>query len=202
MADSKISALPAASAAAAANEFAINEAGTSKKLTAAQIKAYISSDAFAVMASDQANSTVTPASVTALEVTTAAGTYLVKYWVCYQAAATTTGIQMFLDHSGTVTRLASTWYTLTTGTTATSGVADQASTLTAQMMEGKGQRAKNVASGPTQGVDTAAADQFAVIEGLLIVTVSGTLKLMFSSEVAASAVTMMTGTTLTLTKVA
>ena len=37
MADSKISALTAASAAAAANEFAINEAGTSKKLTAAQL---------------------------------------------------------------------------------------------------------------------------------------------------------------------
>lgn len=33
MADTKISALTAASAAAAANEFPINEAGTTKKLT-------------------------------------------------------------------------------------------------------------------------------------------------------------------------
>ncbi len=41
MADSKISALTAASAAAAANEFAINESGTSKKVTAAQIKTLI-----------------------------------------------------------------------------------------------------------------------------------------------------------------
>lgn len=41
MADSKISALTAASVAAAANEFAINEAGTSKKLTAMQLKDYI-----------------------------------------------------------------------------------------------------------------------------------------------------------------
>lgn len=202
MADTKISSLTAASVASAANEFAINEAGASKKLTAAQLKSYISPDTFVVMASDQANSTVTPASVTALEVTTAAGTYLMKYCVCYRAAATTTGIEMFLDHTGTVTRLASTWYTLTTGGAAATGIADQATTLTAQVMEGKGQRAKNVASGPMQGVDTAAADQFAVIEGLLIVTVSGTLKLMFRSEVAASAVTMMTGTTLVLTKVA
>lgn len=40
MADTKISALSAASAAADANEFAINEAGTSKKLTAALLKTY------------------------------------------------------------------------------------------------------------------------------------------------------------------
>jgi hypothetical protein len=41
MADTKISALTAAGAAAAANEFAINEAGTSKKVTAAQIKTLV-----------------------------------------------------------------------------------------------------------------------------------------------------------------
>jgi len=41
MADTKISALTAASAAAAANEFAINEAGTSKKVTASQIRDYV-----------------------------------------------------------------------------------------------------------------------------------------------------------------
>lgn len=40
MADTKISALTAAAAAAAANELAINEAGTSKKLTVAQILAF------------------------------------------------------------------------------------------------------------------------------------------------------------------
>lgn len=43
MADTKISALAAASAAAAANELAINEAGTSKKLTVAQLKTFTSS---------------------------------------------------------------------------------------------------------------------------------------------------------------
>lgn len=41
MADTKISALTAASAAAAANELAINEAGASKKLTAAQLKTFV-----------------------------------------------------------------------------------------------------------------------------------------------------------------
>lgn len=42
MADLKISALPAASAAADANEIPINEAGTTKKVTVAQIKTQIS----------------------------------------------------------------------------------------------------------------------------------------------------------------
>jgi hypothetical protein len=40
VADTKISALSAATTVAAANEFAINEAGTSKKVTAAQIRNY------------------------------------------------------------------------------------------------------------------------------------------------------------------
>lgn len=42
MSDTKISALSAATAGAAANEFAINEAGTSKKLTLTQIKDFVS----------------------------------------------------------------------------------------------------------------------------------------------------------------
>lgn len=41
MADTKISALSAASVAASANELAINEAGTSKKVTVAQLGAIL-----------------------------------------------------------------------------------------------------------------------------------------------------------------
>ena len=40
MADTKISALTAATAVVAANEFAINEAGTSKKVTALQVQQF------------------------------------------------------------------------------------------------------------------------------------------------------------------
>ena len=174
------------------------QGGTSKKVTKADFSAI---DIVKTLASTQANSTVTAAAATDLAVTVGVGTYLVKYWVVYQAAATTTGIQMYLDHTGSTSRLAATWYTLTTGTTASSGVADQATTLTAQVMEGKGQRAAGVASGPTQGVDTANADQFAVMEGIITVTVSGTLNFMFNSEVAASAVTLQIGSSLVLTKV-
>ena len=202
MADTKISALPAVTTVASTDELPVNQAGISKKVTALQLRTYVNADIFVTAVADQANSTVTAASVTGLDTTVGAGTYLVKYWVCFRSAATATGIEMYLHHTGTVSRLVSTWYTLTTGGTAATGIADQATATAAQMMEGKGQRATNVASGTMAGVDTANADQFAVIEGIVVVTVSGTLQLLFRSEVAASAVTIMTGTTLTLTKVA
>ncbi|MES2210963.1 MAG: hypothetical protein V4515_12395 [Chloroflexota bacterium] len=202
MADTKISALTAVTTPAGTDEFAVNQSAASKKVTLDQIKTFVNQDTIKVVASDQANSTTTAAAVTDLSLTVAAGTYLAKYWIVYRTAATTTGIQMYLRHDGTTTRLAATWYTLTTGGAAATGIADQATTATAQLMEGKGQRASNVASGSTQGVDTVSADQFAVMEGLIIVTVSGTLDLMFNSEVAASAATIMTGTSLVLSKVA
>lgn len=50
MADTQISALAAASAVVAANEFAINEAGTSKKVTAAQIKTFVTADTYMIRA--------------------------------------------------------------------------------------------------------------------------------------------------------
>lgn len=202
MVDTKISALSAVTTPAGTDELAVNQGGTSKKATAAQIATYAAADTVNVLTSTQANSTTTPAAATGLTRALTAGTYMLKYWVCYQAAATTTGIEFKLNYTGTVSRLVSTWYTLTTGTAATSGIGDQSTTLTAQMIEGKGQRANNTASGPMQGVDTANADQFAVMEGILIATGSGNLEFQFASEVAASAVTLMQGTTLTLTKVA
>lgn len=155
------------------------------------------------LSSTQANSTTTAASATGLETSLAAGTYLVKYWLCYRSAATTTGVEFRLNFAtGAVSRIVGTWYTLTTGGAAATGVADQSTTSTAQMLEGKGQRANNAATGPMQGVDTANADQFAVFEAIVVVTTAGTLQLMFNSEVAGSAITLMEGTSIEAKKVA
>lgn len=155
-----------------------------------------------VLGADHVNSTTTPGAVTGLAGTLGVGTWLAKYWLVYRTAATTTGIQMYLDHTGTTSRLVGTWYQLTTGGAAATGVGDQATVATAQMLEGKGQRAEGVTTGTTQGVDTANADQFAVFEALIVVTASGTLNLMMNSEVAGSAATIMSGSTLMLTQVA
>ncbi len=199
MADTKVSALTAASALDGTEEVPVVQGGNSRRTTVAAIKA--APEDAAVLTSTQANSTTTAAVATGLTTTLTAGTYLVKVWLCYQAAATTTGAEFKLHYTGTHTRLVGTWYTLTTGGAAATGIADQATTLTAQMMEGKGQRVSDAATGPMQGVDTANADQFAVFEAILVATGSGDLQFKFNSEVASSAVTLQVGTTLQATKV-
>jgi hypothetical protein len=67
MANVKISDLTSASAAADANEFEINESGTSKKVTGSQIKAYVNASDGALAAKD----TVATADIDDLAVTTA-----------------------------------------------------------------------------------------------------------------------------------
>lgn len=195
----KVSDLPSATVPLDGSELVpIVQGGASKKVTREDLTGV---DIVQSLTATQANSTTTPASVTGLETVLTPGTYLVKVWVCFRCAATTTGLEMYLElNGGSSSRLVSTWYTLTTGGTAATGVADQATTQTAQMMEGKGQRASGVRSGPMQGVDSANSDQFAVLEAIVIVTATGTLRTMFASEVASSAVTMMEGTSITVTK--
>jgi len=196
-AGTKVSDLPSATLPLTGAELIpVVQGGVSKKATPADL-----GEISKCMGSSQTNNTITPASVTELELTVAPGSYLVKYWLCYQTAATTTGIQFHLDHSGTVTRNVGHRYELTTGAAAATGISDQATTATAQMMEGKGHRADNTPGGFTQGVDTANADMFAVLEAIVVVTVSGTLKLMFASEVASSNAVMQPGSAVTLKKV-
>jgi hypothetical protein len=59
MADTKISALTAAAAVADANEIPINEAGTTKKITALQLRAYSGDGLFNASVADQAISATT-----------------------------------------------------------------------------------------------------------------------------------------------
>lgn len=148
----------------------------------------------------QQNDTTTPASITEFEQVLEPGSYKLKGLVPYQAAATGTGMQMFLNcDGGTVSLLSFIWWQVTTGTAAASGVGDGATTSTAQLLEGKAQRVNNTPSGATQGVDTANENVLAVLEGLLLVTAQTTLKVMFNSS-AASAVTLQIGSHLVITK--
>lgn len=201
MADTKISALTAASALDGTELVPVVQGGVSKKTTVADIRVI---DIVESLASAATSTSTTPASVTGLEVVLAPGTWLIKTWILWRSAATTTGMGLHLNASGgTVTAIAATWYTLTTGTTATSGVADQASAAgTFQTMEGRAQRANNTTGGPFGGVDTANADQFAVLEGIVIVTATTTLQHMLASEVASSQVDLRQGTTVVCSKVA
>lgn len=215
MADTKISALTASSGVAAANEFAINEAGASKKATAAQLADYIakslsgSSGAMGdnrttlCLTSNSADNTAVTQAVVMTITGVGAGTYRIKGVLVYQTAATTTGIGIVLTHTGTLTRFVSNWIQLTTGGAAATGIGDQATTVVAgQLVEGKAERVKGTLSSASAGVDTVNADQLAVMDAVIIVTVTGSVTLSIASEVATSAVRLMAGSTLEVDKVA
>ena len=219
MADSKISALTAASAVAGTNEFAINEAGTSKKVTAAQIAAYTAPTLIAGN-SGTANSSSAPcetwqiltSNATANSTTTLAtvmttsslptGTYFYEYYIVWQSSNTGNGITFAVDYSGTVTRTRMTRHLQTTGAAAATGVADgAATTLTGQLVEHMSARADAGLLGPNTGVDTINVDQFDVIRGLLVVSTSANLLLQAASEAAVS-VQVMADTCLFLKRLA
>lgn len=151
---------------------------------------------------DAGQSSTTPAAV----MTTTGvgvGTWKFRYTIIYRSAATTTGIKMAVNHTGTTTKYIMNAYYLTTGGTAATGIASgiQAS-QTAGLMEGKAERVLNTVSSATAGVDTANADIMTFIEGIVVVSVSGNLQLMIGTEVAASAITVQANSMLELIKVA
>lgn len=201
MADTKVSALSAVSSLDGTELVPVVQGGVSMSATVADIRTI---DIVKSLSTAATSTSTTPAAVSALDAVLAPGTWLIKIWMVMRAAATTTGIGIHLNASGgTVTTIVATWYSLTTGTTATTGVMDQASAAaTFQTMEGRAQRANNTSGGPFGGVDTASADQFAVLEGVVVVTAQTTLQVMLATEVAASQVDLRQGTTLTASKVA
>ena len=116
MADTKISALTAATVAAAANEFPINEAGASKKLTVALLQDYIVKRAAAatmvageftswlVLAANSADNTTTTLATVMTMTGVGVGRYHFKCQLVYQTAATTTGLNVAVNHTGTTTQ--------------------------------------------------------------------------------------------------
>lgn len=202
MADTKISALTAVTTPATASELAVNEAGTSKKITLAQIQALLGVIKKRVNTQVD-NSTTTAAKITDLDVTLGAGTYQFTYCIIYQAAATGTGIKFDVNHSGTVTRIVVFHRYASTGTTASTGAASMAAAgATGNLMECRGRRAKDTAGiTPTVSVDAANSDMLMIIEGTIVVSASGDLQLYHGSETAAQT-SVMVGSSLVVTQIA
>jgi hypothetical protein len=219
MADTKISALSAASAAAAANELAINEAGTSKKLTVAQVKAFgktlVSSGA--APASGAANTASAPSetyllntadnAVTTIETVMtltglAIGTYLFEYFIVWRSGTTSVGSTFTVDYTGTVTRMRLTRWYGSTGAAAATGVSDGTSAvLTGTLVEHYSAVADNAPLGPNTGVGSTSEDQFATITGIMVVSTSADLNLRMNGEGDAG-VTFMADSLLRLTRMA
>lgn len=153
------------------------------------------------LAADQSNSTTTATAVTGLTVAAPAGTYVFQYSILYQAAATTTGVKFSVNHTGTVSSLVANWYAVDNLAANASAAADQdALAAGGQVFFAFAARAKSTAGwGTSVSVDTANADMFAMVDGLVIVTADGNLELWHGSEVAAQS-TVKAGSSLYLIK--
>ena len=210
MADTKISALSAVSAAAAANEFAVNEAGTSKKVSLTQIRTYLQSvglPRITQLTGQHSISSATGTEVTGLSQTLEAGTYVFRYHlIIRQATSTSDAPQFGVNFTGTSTtkNWILSWADATTALTGGTGIMDNVGIKTAGFMDAMAHNAVSTTSpnmGTTIGVAATGADILAFIDGLIIVTVSGDLELWRSAE-GANASTTEVGSSLVVIRTA
>ena len=216
MADSKISALSAASAALGAMEMEVNDAGTSKKLTLTTLETLmrpliITGNSGAVDQSDigattlqvltSNNSDITTTTiVTQLTATTlGVGWWLVEYWIIWQSNVSTTGITFIVDHTGTAANSQATREDMVGSSTslATVGIANQANSgigVSGGLPSNWTARSDGAALGPNSGVDLVNVNQLTRITALILVTGTGDLTLRANSEIASTVTRVCAGT--------
>lgn len=217
MADTKISALASVVTPATTDEFAVNQGGTSKKVTLATLVSYFqglisgSSGAGAIAAGAEiwqvltsnaaSNSTTTNAAVMTTT-SLPAGTYWFRYDIIVQCAAATNSPKFAVQATGTVTKIVYHLFFPSQGVTAATGVIDQDINVTTGAVVGhQSTRTNNTTLGPFTDVDTANSDVHMWIEGIVVTSTSGNLVLQHSSETAA-ATTVQSGTQLYLKRLA
>jgi len=108
-----------------------------------------------------------------------AGTWKFKYTLIYQSNNGGSGIGLAINHTGTAGEFAARWSHVTTGSTAATGVGDDdTAQANGQMMEGKMGNTLDALIGSTStGVAAVDTDIIAVLEGIIVVTATGSLEL-------------------------
>lgn len=214
LASAQITALPAASALAAANTFPVDQSGTAGEATIAQMLAFsrtvIAGNSGTVNANGAgcetwqvltANATANATTTIATVMTSSslpAGKYLYRYDIITQSSTTATGQKFSVDATGTVTRHLYHLFFPSQGVTSATGIVDQdINVTTGAVWAHLSTRTDNTTLGPNTDFDTANADVHFVIEGVLETSTSGDLLLGHASEVA-TASTVQSGTNLRL----
>lgn len=183
-----------------AHEYPLNAAGASKKASGQQLADLLGFEK-AALSSAYTNSTVTGTEVTGLSKTLVAGTYRFSYYLIIRSAATGTGPGFGINYTGTATSLVATLYYQGTGTTASTGVVDDANTGVAaeQVIEGcvtitESTTAPNL--NVLTGVGAAGADCAVFIEGVIVTSDGGDLELWANSETATVQIDVRAGSNL------
>lgn len=159
----------------------------------------------AVTATVTNSAAATPTEVTELRVTgTGTGTFQFQYNIIYQCTATTTGIMMSVNHTGTVGSGVYNMQWVDTSATAATGAPDQdVVAATGGVVSAMAYRALSATpAGPTASVDTADANMLMIVEGTVTVSVDGNLAFWFNTESGTLTSKVMAGSSLILTKVA
>ncbi len=156
------------------------------------------------LTADAADVTTTALSAAIMSTTgVGAGTWKFKYTLICQCDVAAAGIGFGVNHTGTVGKFRAMCLSITTGATAATGVIDDdTATVAGQMAEGKQEGVLNAVIGSTfAGAATVDADFMVIVEGILVVTATGTMELKISSETAGSAVRVMADSVLELHKI-
>ena len=210
MADTKISALAAVTAAAGANELAVNEAGTSKKVSVTQLAAYLQTiglPRIIHLGSNYTNATTTGTAITGLTFAgLVAGTYHVTWILLVQSVATTTSPKFGVNYTGTITRMSAHARYPSAGVNAATGqIEDINNPTTGAIWAYAAATAATTTApnlGPWTGVVDANTNCQIHIEALLVVSDAGDLELWAGSEVGTSTITVVTGSCGILTRMA
>lgn len=146
-------------------------------------------------------------STLAVKMTTTAvgvGTWKFKYTlICQASTVANNGMGFGVNHTGTVGEFAARYSYVSTGNLNTTGVMDNATTVTTRaIMEGKAGNTLNAVIGSTTtGVAAVDADMLVVVEGIIVVTATGSLQLLFANEDNSNTVTMKADSILELHKI-
>jgi hypothetical protein len=201
MANTKVSALTAATVAAVANEIPINEAGTSKKISITQLITLLQTLGMPVpksLTGDYTNSTTTGSIVTGLNFTgLVAGTYYAKWILFVASAATGTSFSFGVNYTGTVTRMMNHARFPSAGVTAATGtMIDVANATTGQVWAYAASTTESTTTpnlGPWVGVTNANLFHLIEVTSLVVVSDSGDLELYAASETGAVQITAKAG---------
>ena len=211
MADTKVSALTAVTTLEGEDQVYLVETDAgpgSAKATIDQILAFLQSKGLPVvrrLGTQHDNNTTTGTEVTDLSVTLVAGTYCFTYYLFTQASDTTVGIRFGINYTGTATRVRYFLRYCDTGTTASTGVADDDSASGAESIMGCFTGGTESTTAPDLGAltnhATANTDTLMIIEGVIVVSDGGDLELWHSPD-AATQTSIMVGSSLVLVRTA
>ena len=210
MADTKISGLSAASVAAVANELAINEAGTSKKISVTQLVTLLQTlgmPRVVRLGSQHSVSTTACTQVSGLDHTIEAGTFQFDYRLIVRSATTTVAPQFNFNFTGTGAPIW--WYEYADlSATLLAAIGTISSNVTTQTLGFGMRQSENVEAttaagnmGPIGGIQATGTDTMVHIRGIVVASVGGVLQLWHGSETA-SATTVEVGSSLVVIRTA